>query len=138
MDLEEEYHKWHSPVIGREFEMLVFGHAGFPVILFPTSQGRYYQNKDQKLIESASWFLENGKIRIYCPDSLDSASWYNKSVPPEERARQHTLYDRLVLEEVASRATHETGHQRIALAGCSFGGYHSANFAFLFGRGGRR
>lgn len=130
MDLDEEYHKWYSPVIGRDFEMLVFGHAGYPVILFPTSQGRYYQNKDQGLIESARWFLENGKIKIYCPDSLDSASWYNKSVPPAERAWQHTLYDRLVLEEIASRATHETGHQRVATAGCSFGGYHSANFAF--------
>jgi esterase/lipase superfamily enzyme len=25
---------------------------------------------------------------------------------------------------------HETGHDRIAAAGCSFGGYHAANFAF--------
>jgi esterase/lipase superfamily enzyme len=130
MDLGEEHHQWHSSVTGRDFEMIVFGHSGYPVILFPTSQGRYYQNKDQGLIETARWFLENGKIKIYCPDSLDAASWYNKSVPPAERARQHTLYDRLVLEEIASRATRETGHDRIALAGCSFGGYHSANFAF--------
>ena len=130
MDLGEEYHRWHSQVIGRDFEMLVFGHSGYPVILFPTSQGRYYQNKDQGLIETARRHLENGKIKIYCPDSLDAASWYNKSVPPAERARQHTLYDRLVLEEIASRAIRETGRDRIALAGCSFGGYHSANFAF--------
>jgi esterase/lipase superfamily enzyme len=82
MDLDEQYHKWHSPAIGREFEMLVFGHAGYPVILFPTSKGSYYQNKDQGLIETARWFLENGKVKIYCPDSLDSDSWYNKSIPP--------------------------------------------------------
>jgi esterase/lipase superfamily enzyme len=130
MGFREEYHKWHSSVTGREFEMLVFGHAGYPVILFPTSQGKYYQNKDQGLIETARWFLETGKLKIYCPDSMDAESWYNKSVPPAQRAYNQGLYDRLILEELVSRARHETGHERIAVAGCSFGGYHAANFAF--------
>jgi len=130
MSIQEEYHKWHSPAINRDFEMLIFGHSGYPVILFPTSKGSYYQAKDQGLIETARWFLENGKVKIYCPDSLDASSWYNKSVPPGERAWQHALYDRLLLEEIAPRAGQETGHDRIAVAGCSFGGYHAANFAF--------
>src|SRR5579872_2836627 len=69
MEIREEYHKWHSPIVGREFEMLVFGHAGLPVILFPTSKGSYYQYKDQGMIEKIRWFLENGKVKIYCPDS---------------------------------------------------------------------
>ncbi|HLI92891.1 MAG TPA: hypothetical protein VKU83_04760, partial [Puia sp.] len=68
MDLSEEYHKWHSPVINREFEMLVFGYAGTPLILFPTSKGTYYQNKDHGLVGTARWFLENGRVKIYCPD----------------------------------------------------------------------
>jgi esterase/lipase superfamily enzyme len=130
MVLNEEYHKWHSPAIGRDFEMLVFGHAGYPVILFPTSKGSYYQNKDQGLIETARWFLDNGKIKIYCPDSLDAQSWYDRSIPPQQRACNHTLYDRLLMEEVVPRALYETGHSRIVTAGCSFGGYHAANFAF--------
>ena len=130
MDLREEYHKWYSPAIGRDFEMLVFGHEGYPVILFPTSQGSYYQNKDQGLIGTANWFLERGKVKIYCPDSVDAWSWYNKSIPPGQRAWHHTLYDRLLLEEVLPRVRHETGYSRVAVAGCSFGGYHAANFAF--------
>jgi esterase/lipase superfamily enzyme len=130
MAFHEEYHKWHSPAIGRDFEMLVFGQEGYPVILFPTSQGSYYQNKDQGLIETARWFLENGKVKIYCPDSLDAVSWYNKSISPGQRAYHHSLYDRLLLEEVLTRARHETGHSRVAVAGCSFGGYHAVNFAF--------
>src|ERR1700742_5232086 len=110
MDLGETHHKWYSPVIGRDFEMLVFGHAGYPVILFPTSKGSYFQNKDQGLIESARWFLEHGRGKIYCPDSLDAFTWYDKSIPPEQRAWRHTGYDRLLLEEIVPRATHETGH----------------------------
>ena len=130
MSLREEYHKWYSPIVGREFEMLVFGHSGYPVILFPTSKGTYYQNKDQGLIATASWFLENGLVKIYCPDSMDAQSWYNKAAPPAERARQQALYDKMLAEEVATRARQETGHDRIAVAGCSFGGYHAVNFAF--------
>ncbi len=130
MHIHEEYHRWHSPAIGRTFEMLVFGHAGQPVILFPTSKGSYYQNKDQGLIQAAAWFLENGKVKIYCPDSIDALSWYNKSVPAAVRAYNHTCYDKLILTEVVSRAREETGYYKITMAGCSFGGYHAVNFAF--------
>ena len=63
MNIKEEYHKWHSPSLDRNMEMLVFGHAGQPVILFPTSQGAYYQNKDQGMIEAAATLLEKGKVK---------------------------------------------------------------------------
>jgi esterase/lipase superfamily enzyme len=130
MNIKEEYHKWHSPSLNRDVEMLVFGHAGQPVILFPTSQGAYYQNKDQGMIEAARWFLENGKAKIYCPDSLDGETWYNKSVPPGIRVHNYECYDRMLETELVPWAQHETGYERMALAGCSFGGYHAVNTSF--------
>src|ERR1700710_2473960 len=86
MRMREEYHKWHSASIDREFEMLVFGHAGQPVILFPTSIGSFHQHKDEGMTDVARWFLENGRIKLYCPDSIDAMSWYNRSVHPAVRA----------------------------------------------------
>ena len=130
MDIKEEYHKWHSPSLDRDVEMLVFGYAGQPVILFPTSQGAYYQNKDQGMIEAARWFVENGKVKIYCPDTLDSETWYNKSVSPIVRAHNYECYDRMLSTELIPWAQHETGYERMALAGCSFGGYHAVNTSF--------
>lgn len=126
----ESYHKWYSQKIGRDFEMLVFGHGGIPVVLFPTSKGRYYEVKDRGMIESVGWLLESGRFKIYCPDSIDADSWYNKSAAPWMRPVNHNLYDALILDEVLGRAFYETGHQRAITAGCSFGGYHAANFAF--------
>jgi esterase/lipase superfamily enzyme len=142
--LREEYAKWYSHTIGRDFEMLVFGHAGYPVILFPTSMGRFYQNKDFGLIESVRWFVEQGLVRIYCPDSIDTDSWYNKQVHPSIRAYNHTLYDVLIREEVVKRALYECNTGKVALAGCSFGAYHATNFGlrypemtgFIFNMGG--
>ena len=37
--MNREYHKWYSPRLGRDMELLVFGHAGLPVLVFPTSGG---------------------------------------------------------------------------------------------------
>jgi len=130
MPIKEDYHKWHSPSLGRDIEMLSFGYAGQPVILFPTSKGAYYQNKDQGMIEAARWFLENGKVKIYCPDSIDADSWYNKSIPPHARAYNQDRYDRMIATELVPWAQHETGYGRMAFAGCSFGGYHAVNTAF--------
>jgi esterase/lipase superfamily enzyme len=47
--------------------MLVFGDRGFPVILFPTTKGRYHQNKDFGLIESVKWFVDQGLVKIIAP-----------------------------------------------------------------------
>lgn len=128
--MTEQYKRWYSHNLSRDLDMLVFGDRGYPLILFPTSMGRYYQNKDFHLIDSVSWFIEQGLVKIYCIDSIDEQSWYNKSIHPADRAKTHIAYDKMLAEELAPLAMHETGVGKVAVAGCSFGGYHAANFAF--------
>ncbi|EHQ27821.1 esterase family protein [Mucilaginibacter paludis] len=128
--MTEQYKRWYSRNLSRDLDMLIFGDRGYPLILFPTSMGRYYQNKDFHLIDSARWFIDNGLVKIYCIDSIDGQSWYNKNIHPADRARTHIAYDKMLNEELAPWAMHETGVNRVAVAGCSFGGYHAANFAF--------
>lgn len=128
--MTEQYVKWHSPIINKEFEMLVFGDKGMPVVAFPTSMGRHFQNRDFKLIESVQKWIDEGKIKVYCPDGIDEQSWYNTKIHPADRVRNHLLYDKLIAEEVVTRATSETGFDKVITAGCSFGGYHAINFAF--------
>ena len=49
--MNERYIKWYTPYLSRDFEMLAFGEGGgLPLILFPTSFGSYYQNKDFGLV----------------------------------------------------------------------------------------
>ncbi len=130
--MQEEYIKWYSPNLSMDIDMLTFGHGGFPILLFPTSQGRYYENKDFKLIDSIQHFINSGQVKVYCPDGIDHLSFYNKGVHPAERIRNHVWYDKMLLEEVVSRAQNDTGHHKVITAGCSFGGYHAANFAFRY------
>ena len=126
----EHYHRWYSTSLNREMEVLTFGTRGYPVLLFPTSMGRFTENKDFKLIDSVAWFIEEGLVRIYCPDSIDSMSWYNRGIHPSQRVMNHMWYDHYLLTELVPLMQRETGVQRIATAGCSFGGFHATNFGF--------
>ena len=82
IQLQENHIQWHSPSLDRNMEMLTFGHAGIPVLLYPTSMGRHYQNKDFLLLDSIATYIDNGLVKVYCPDSVDEASWYNKNIHP--------------------------------------------------------
>ena len=128
--MKEQHHKWYSGHLSMDIDMLVFGEKGYPIILFPTSMGRYFENKDFKLIEAAAWFINQGLVKIYCPDGIDNLSWYNKNIHPAERVRNHMYYDMMLKDEVIPLAQKETGVHKVATAGCSFGGYHATNFAF--------
>lgn len=128
--MREEYFKWYSPNLSMDMEMLVYGDRGYPVIIFPTTKGRYYESKDFGLVDTAHWFVERGFIQLFCPDSKDAHSWYNRAVHPYHRAMNHTWYDKMILEEVVGRVRWNTGMGKVAVAGASFGGYHATNFAF--------
>ncbi len=82
--MEERYIKWWTPYLSREFEMLVFGNGGgLPLIIFPTSFGSYYQNKDFGLIDSVAWFIDNNRVTFIAPTQLIStASTTNPFIPP--------------------------------------------------------
>ncbi|GIZ08223.1 esterase family protein [Flavobacterium sp. UMI-01] len=128
--MKEAYYKWFSPHLSRDIEMLVFGHSGKPVILFPTSMGSFYENKDKGLIESARWYVEEGLIQIFCPDSIDRESFYNKTIHPYHRITNHVWYDKMICHEIVEKVKNNTPSGKVVVAGCSFGGYHAANFAF--------
>lgn len=43
-------------------ELLVFGHAGARVVVFPTSQGRFFQWEDMGMMDTLGEHLERGWI----------------------------------------------------------------------------
>jgi esterase/lipase superfamily enzyme len=112
--------------------MLVFGHGGFPVVLFPTAKDRYYIYKDTGLINSVSNLIDEGRIRIYCPDGIDSESWYNYSIHPADRVKTHIAFENVILHDVVEYAMYESDGANVILGGCGFGGYHAVNFALKY------
>jgi esterase/lipase superfamily enzyme len=123
--MKREYHAWYSERLGRKMELLVFGHGGEPVILFPTSRGRFYENEDFKLIEAMTDRIDAGRYTIVCVDSIDSESWYNERVRPALRVLRHEQYESYLLYEVVPFARSHSSGGRLTLGGCSFGAFHA-------------
>src|SRR4051812_24245979 len=126
--MHTEYHKWYSPHLNREMELKVFGHGGFPLLVFPTSMGRFYQYADQGMIAARQQKYESGELQAFCVDSVDEESWYNKHVPPHDRIVRHMQYEQYLRQEVIPFLKSKNPAPKIAATGCSFGGYHSAAF----------
>lgn len=127
--MNREYHKWYSSRLGRDMELLVFGHAGLPVLGFPTSGGRFYQFEDCGMIGAMWDRIEAGQVQFFCVDSVDMESWYNRSVPPRWRIARHMQYEDYVIREVAPLVRLKNQHPQFVALGCSFGGYHATNIA---------
>lgn len=126
----ENYTRWYSPNLGQETQMMTFGDKGIPLILFPTSMGGYNQNIDFGLVGAIYPFIATGRVKVYCVDGIDKQSFYAYDIHPSHRIHNHLCYDKMILDEVLSAAREETGHDRVMVGGCSFGGYHAVNFAF--------
>ena len=87
--MQREYVKWFSPSLGRDMEMLVFGHSGTPILAFPSSLGRFYEWEDFGMVEALGHQLGSGFNRLYCVDSVDAESLYNRNVDPYVRIKRH-------------------------------------------------
>ena len=125
-----EHHRWHSPSLGRDMELLVFGHGGARVLVFPTSQGRFYEWEDREMVAALGEHLSRGWLQLYCVDSVDAESWYADWKRPGDRAWRHVQYDRYLLDEVLPFTRHRNPNPFLITTGASFGAYHAVNFAF--------
>lgn len=77
--MNREYHRWYSHRLGRDMELLVFGHAGAKVLVFPTRDGRFYEYENLRLVESLRPKIEAGQLQLFCLDSIDWETFYPKS-----------------------------------------------------------
>ena len=99
--MHREYHKWWSPSLERDMELLVFGHHGARVLVFPTSRGKYYEWEDRDMMNGPlREHLERGWLQVICVDSVDSESWYNYGAHPGQRGWRQTQYCNYIVNEV--------------------------------------
>lgn len=113
-------------------ELLVFGHAGARLLIFPTSKGRYYEWEDRGMIGALGEHIGRGWIQAYCVDSVDAESWYARWRHPRDRARRQQEYEEYLLREVLPLSWQKNGNPFLITTGASFGAYHAVNFALRF------
>ncbi|GAB4041880.1 esterase family protein [Spirosoma jeollabukense] len=127
--MHREYHKWFSPNLNRDMELLIFGHAGARVLVFPTRRGRFHEYEDLGLVSALTEQLENGWLQLFCVDSVDRESVYNRYTTPQNRIRRHGQYERYILDEVLPFSRSKNSQPFMISHGCSLGAYHAVNIA---------
>jgi esterase/lipase superfamily enzyme len=117
----------HAHVSGGD--VLVYGHYGRPVLVFPSQQGNTFDWEDRGMIDGIEGLLADGRAKLYCVASFDSASWHRHDLSLEQRAQAHGIYESWIVNDVAPWIHADCGgYQEILVTGASFGAYHSANF----------
>lgn len=126
------YHKWESPHLRHQTEIKVYGTKGKPLLVFPSSKGRFYDFENFGMIDTLKDFIENEKIVVFCADGIDWQTWFNPNCHPHDKGVRHNEYDQMVYHEIISfiKDYLQDPNAKIITTGCSFGAYHAANFFF--------
>ena len=126
--MRREHTELEHPAIGAPGGVIAYGHYGRPLLVLPSEQGRAPDYESNGMVAAVSWLIDAGRVKLYCVDSFDRASWSNEALPLEARARAHDAYEAWIVERVVPFIHGDCGGAtEIATTGCSMGAYHAAN-----------
>lgn len=99
--MRRDIYTWWSPHLRKNMELVAYGHYGFALLLFPSAAADYLEYERFYLIEAIRPFIEQGTLKVYSINSINSESWLNDRMHPREKAIRHQQYNTYVAEEVA-------------------------------------
>ena len=77
---------WYSGNLGMEMPLVAYGHAGYPLLMFPTAAADYLEYERFHLIDAIKPFIDAGQIRAYSINSVNKHSLLNKQASPQWKA----------------------------------------------------
>ena len=102
--IQGTYYKEWSRMLGRDMEFKVYGHAGTPVLALPARGGRFYDWENNGMPDAIAPLLNEGKVQLFCADSIDAESLLAGDTAPRRRAEIQAVNCRLRRPEVFAGA----------------------------------
>ncbi|HJZ71533.1 MAG TPA: alpha/beta hydrolase-fold protein [Vicinamibacterales bacterium] len=132
--MHREHHRWYSDRLGRDMGVVVHGHWGAPMILFPTSGGDEWEYEQQSMIGALAEFIEAGRLKTFSVNVNHGDSFANHRAHPLHRSWMQRQYDAYVRYEAVPfvRSHCRSDDIGISTMGASLGGYHAANTLFKY------
>ena len=122
---------WYSHNLNMDMPLVAYGHAGYPLLMFPTAAADYLEYERFYLVDAIKDFIENGLIRAYSINSVNKYSLLNQESHPAWKVEMLARYDRYVMEEVLPLIRNECGDDAKPLTtGASLGAFLAANTYF--------
>lgn len=126
-----EYRTFYSQALGRELGVMVYGHAGIPCLVFPSQNGNCRDFEGFGMITPCEPWLNQGRLKLYCVDSVDNQTWSDYGANPRERMERHESWFHHLTEEFVPYMRRDSNWQgRLMTLGCSLGATHAANALF--------
>lgn len=125
--MQGTYYKEWSRVLDREMEFKVYGHAGVPVLALPARCGRFYDWENNGMPDAVSALLNEGKLQLFCADSVDGEGLLNAGLSQRRRAELQEKYFVYLTQELAPRILALNGAETLWCAGVDLGAYHAVN-----------
>ena len=123
-----EERSWYSSNLGKDMRVIVYGHGGQPFLIFPTQDSMSNNYEDFGMIHELADYLEQGRIRLFTVDSVDSESWSPKGWDPAWRSARTEQYYHYITDEVMPFILDWTQGWLPITNGCSMGANHALNF----------
>jgi esterase/lipase superfamily enzyme len=97
--MERRTTAWFSHNLNIEMPLVAYGHAGYPLLMFPTAAADYLEYERFYLVDAIRPFIEAGQIRAYSINSVNRYSLLNEQMPAHLKAALLTQYDRYITDE---------------------------------------
>ena len=129
--MRREITSWYSHNLGMDMPLVVYGHAGYPLLMFPTAAADFLEYERFQMIDAIAPFLENGLIKAFSVNSVNKHSLLNKGAHPGYKVEMMKRYDDYLTQEVIPLVRQECGPDaRPLTTGASLGALLSANTYF--------
>ena len=100
MRCKKEYIEHYSNSLGKQMHLCIYGHAGVPLLGFPTQDSNCHNYEDFGIIYHLSDFIEQGRIQIVTVDSVDEESWSCENGILSWRSARQEQYHNYIIDEV--------------------------------------
>ncbi len=122
---------WYSHRLGMDMPIVAYGHAGYPLLMFPTAAADFLEYERFHMIDAISGLIDAGLIRAYSVNSVNKHSLLNREAHPGWKVELLSRFDDYVNEEVLPFIRDECGPDaRPLTTGASLGAFLAANTYF--------
>ena len=117
----------HSAILDRDFDVIVYGEGGYPVVAFPTMEAPATDFEDFGMTDALSELVDGGRVQLFCLSTCDEISFGAEHSDLEWRAAMQEAYFTYVTEEALPLVRELSGSDRLPLAvGVDTGATHAA------------
>lgn len=126
--MQRQLTSWYSPALFKDMPIVTYGHYGFSLLLVPTAAADYLEYERFQLIDALAPFINEGKIKVFSINSINTESWMNNDMEGAHKAIRQNQFNEYVFNEVIPFIKNNTSWDTpIIISGASFGALHSMN-----------